>query len=61
MFKCFDACKQTFPYKELMGHKGRNVCYNGYQRPEGDEYQLRANGKPLNQPVMPPNPAPSFN
>lgn len=59
MFKCFDACKQTYPYKELMTHKGRNVCYGGYSRPEGEEYQLKAIGKPLSQSVMPAKPVSS--
>jgi len=33
LFQCNEACKETFPLKELFTHKQRGLCYRGYKRP----------------------------
>ena len=42
MFKCNNACKQTYPFKELKTHRTRGLCYKGYIRPDDEVPELVA-------------------
>jgi len=33
-FQCNSKCKQIYPYNELIVHTQRNLCYEGYIRPD---------------------------
>jgi len=33
-FQCNSKCKQVYPFRELLNHTQRGLCYNGYVRQE---------------------------
>lgn len=44
-FECPDACKQTYPFHELITHKQKNLCRKGYIRPKQDpKFAIEAPG-----------------
>jgi len=49
MFQCPEACKQIYPFREIITHKQRKLCYVGYVRPKENPAQKKLQPKPIAQ------------